>query len=170
MAGKSFAIVEIKGARAPWTAIATWSGGATNPKTREVPEAEIGGTMREEPTGGVMREDIEITFLEREDESIFLEEPYEQLLAWQKETNPVARRKAMTLQFFSDREFTKSSGRLNVIGAWPKVISSIEYDRSSDDARTFSVTLTHLGSEYAAAGSVTGYDPKTKNEALDRRR
>jgi hypothetical protein len=157
MAGKSFAVVEVEGKA--YSVIASWSGGATNPKTREVPEAAIGGTMREEPTGGVMREDIELGMLEREDEGLLLDELHDKLTKWRDERDRAKRRKQLTLTFYSDREFTKATGRLNVIGAWPKVVSTIEFDRSSDDARTFTTTLTHLGSEYKRQGAVGGLAP-----------
>ena len=148
MAGKAFAVIEIDGDATTYATVANFSGGATNPKTREVPETGVGGTMRQEPTGGVEREDIELSFLEREDEGLFLDGLHVAFTEWRDAQEPADRRKGLSVAFYRDKEFTKLLGRLEVTGAWPKAVSNMEFDRSSDDPREFTVTLTHLGSAY----------------------
>jgi hypothetical protein len=142
MAGKSFAIVDIDGK--PYPAIVKATGGETNLKTREVPEANVGGTMREEPTGGFSRQPLELEIQEREDEGILIDELHKLFNDWHFEGDRQKRRKTLGITFYSDAAFSKQISRRDFQGAWPKTVGAMEYDRSSDDARTFTVTVTHL--------------------------
>jgi hypothetical protein len=156
MAGISFAILEIEGKKYP-TAVKV-TGGITTFKNREVPDANIGGTMRKEATGGVEREDGEIEFLELADEGFTLDDVYAEFQAWHANADRTQRRKTMSLAFYSDLGLTKPVGRRNWLGVWPISVSGLEFDKASDDARKFTVNFSHLNTEpdYKAAGGVAG--------------
>lgn len=153
MAGRAFFQIDIEGESSPYEIIGSFSGGATNPKTREVPDVKVGGTMREEPTGGEIREDVELTFIEREDEGFMLDDLHVKMCEWRDEQDSTKRRKLLGIAMFRDKKFQKLLGRYEIQGAWPKIVSSMEMDRSSDDPRQFTVTLTHIFSYYKPAQS-----------------
>jgi hypothetical protein len=155
MAGKGFATIEIDGNREPYAAVATVTGGATNYKTREVPSTKIGGTMVKEPTGGLEFEDLEITFQDREDQGILIDSLRQAMAEWRRDSGDT-RRRGIALAFYKDKTFSKLLGRLEIISAWPSVITNPEIDRSSDDPREFTVTFIHQGSSYKPSEGSSG--------------
>lgn len=151
MAGKAFATVELANAVIP--TVAKWSGGGTQPKTRDTADSKVAGTTRKEPTGGREYEDIELEFTEREDEGLALDALHATMTTWRDELDQATRRKPLTLKFYKDRERTKLIGQLVVTGAWAFKVSEFEYEEASDDPRMFTASVTHLGSKYSTVAA-----------------
>lgn len=152
--GKSYAQFLLDGRVIP--AVVSYTGGGTNPKTRDVPDTKRPGSMRKEFTGGYEFEDLELEVSERDEEGIYLEEAYELFTAWRDGKDASSRRKNCDVAFFEDEKFAKRVGTLSLQEAWAITVGTIEFDASSDDARTFSVTITHLGSSYKSAVAASG--------------
>jgi hypothetical protein len=155
--GKAFALVEIKklvGNSDQIAAIVSFTGGATNPITRDVPSGDYGGnTTIKEPTGGLEYEDFEFSFQERLEDEIELDAIYEAVQEWKKGTDPKEYRKDLDIVFFRDADYQNQIARLVVTGAWCTACSNIEFDRSSNDNRSFTATVAHKGSEYKKTGN-----------------
>jgi hypothetical protein len=148
MAGKAFCVIK-RGARA-LAAYASHSGGETNPVMREVPLSNRPATMIREPSGGQEFVALELTFGEKRDEGIFLEDPLVDFQDWQNQRDDQGRsqREDMSIIWYGDNEFTREIGRHNLKKCYPEAIKFPEGERGSSDAREFSVTIAHQGSEY----------------------
>lgn len=149
MAGKAYAVLYIDGT--PYPAYASHSGGQQNPNMRDVPLSNLPNTMRSEPTGGVTYVNLELSFQEKQDEGIFIDPLVVFFQTWQRDPDEVSRRKAVTVSWYKDIGFTQLMGSLDIAGAYPVTVTPPDGERGSEDAREFSVELTHLGSAYKSA-------------------
>ena len=141
MATKSHAKLEVNGQPNNVILVSALTGGATIKKSTEVPSTEIPNTMVKIKPGGREYEDIELTVTEMIDEGKYIEDAHTFFTDWDDKGD----RRTMALVWYKDENFKNLLKRDDWVGVMPLQVGTVEFDRSSGDARTFTVTLTHKG-------------------------